>query len=74
MAEPNDLVEVFSTDDANEAEILRGALQSEGIKCEISGKSQAGLTGVGIMEIKLLVREADLDRARAYLEQHEGNA
>lgn len=71
MPKPNDLVEVYSTNDANDAEILRGALHGEGIKCEIDGKSQAGLIGVGVIEIKLLVLAEDYDRARAYVEQHE---
>lgn len=68
---PDEPTIVYSTNDAYDAEILRAALHAEGIKCEIDGESQGGLTGVGIMEIKLLVRAADHDRARAYLEQHE---
>lgn len=71
MPAPNDLVEVYSTSDANEAEILRNALHGEGIKCEIDGKSQAGFVGIGAVEIKLLVLAEDFDRARSYLERHE---
>ena len=70
MVQPDDVREVYSTDDAYEAEILRAALHSEGLKCEIDGESQAGLTGLGMMEIKLLVRAEDYDRARAYIEKH----
>ena len=70
MVQPDDVTEVFSTDDANEAEILRAALHSEGMKCEIDGQSQAGLVGLGMMEIRLLVRAEDYDRARAYIEKH----
>ena len=70
MVQPDDVTEVFSTDDANEAEILRAALHSEGMKCEIDGESQAGLTGLGMIEVKLLVRAEDYDRARAYIEKH----
>ncbi len=69
--DPNELTVVYSTSDANTAEILRNAIQAEGIKCEIDGEHQAGLTGVGIMEIKLLVRAEDYDRARAYVEKHD---
>jgi len=67
----NKLIEVYSTSDASEAEILRGALHAEGIKCEIDGEGQAGFTGLGIMEIKVLVRAEDFDRARSYVEKHE---
>ena len=68
---PEDLIEVYSTDDPNNAEVLRNALRAEGIRCEIDGEHQAGLAGLGIMEVKLLVRADDYDRARAYVEQHE---
>ena len=70
MNRPDDLLEVFSTSDANEAEVLRIALEDEGVPCEIEGKSQGGFTGVGVMEVKLFVRAADFDQARAYLEKH----
>lgn len=69
--EKDDLVEVYSTDDATKAEILRIALQNEGIDCEITDVHQAGFTGVGgFAVIHLLVRAVDADRARTYLEQH----
>ena len=70
MQRPDHLLSVYSTDNASEAEILRTALHSEGIKCEISGESQAGLAGISSLEILLLVKAEDFDRARAFLEQH----
>jgi hypothetical protein len=71
MMKPDDLLEVYSTDSTNDADVLRNALHAEGIKCEIDGEHQAGLAGIGIMEIKLLVRAEDFDRARSYVERHE---
>ncbi len=71
MMRPDDLLEVYSTDDANDAAVLRNALHAEGINCEMDGEHQAGLAGIGIMEVKLLVRAEDFDRARAYVERHE---
>jgi hypothetical protein len=70
MPKPDDILTVYTTDNANEAELLKAALHGEGIKCEVSGEGQAGLAGLGSMEIQLLVRAEDFDRARAYLEQH----
>lgn len=70
MQKPDDLVSVYSPKNATEAEILRSALHSEGIKCEISGENQAGLAGIDSLEIQLLVRAEDDDRAQAYLELH----
>lgn len=67
----DDLLSVYSTSDANDAEILRAALHAEGIKCEITGESQGGFTGLGIMKIRLMVRAEDFDRAKSYLEKHE---
>jgi hypothetical protein len=48
---PDDLMSVYSPKNASEAEILRAALHSEGIKCEISGENQAGLAGIDSLEI-----------------------
>ena len=73
MSSSDELVEVFSTDNPNEAELLCLALRGEGFKCEIDGRSQAGFTGIGVMEVKLLVRAGDFDAARSYLEKHEHN-
>lgn len=65
----HDLVPIYTCTNPAEAEILRNALHVEGIACEIDGENQAGLAG--IMEIRLLVRALDAERARQYLEQHE---
>ena len=70
MQAPNDLVSVYSTNNPSEAEIIRAALQGEGIKCEIGGENQAGLAGIISMEIQVQVRAEDSDRARKYLELH----
>jgi hypothetical protein len=70
MQRPDDLLSVYSTNDASEAEIVRVALHDEGIKCEISGEKQAGFTGTGGLEIQLLVKAEDFDRARAFLQRH----
>lgn len=71
MHRPDDLKSVYSTNNASEAEILRGALVAEGIKCEITGENQAGLAGVSSQEIQLMVRAEDFDRAHAFLERHQ---
>jgi hypothetical protein len=70
MTQPNDILTVYTTGNATEAEVLRSALEAEGIKCQVGGESQAGLAGIETMGIQLLVRAVDFDRARAFLEQH----
>ena len=67
----NELLTVYTTNDANEAEVIRGAIQAEGMKCEIVGEGQAGLAGLDTMEIKVVVRAEDYDGAKAFLEEHQ---
>jgi hypothetical protein len=66
-------VVVYTLNDPIRAEMLRNALHEEGILAEISGETQAGLTGV--LEIEILTKAIDADRARhiiAGLEAHHG--
>ena len=69
--EKDQLVTLYTTSDSNEAEIICGAINAEGMKCEIGGEHQAGLTGLDTMEIEVLVRAEDFDRAKAFLEEHQ---
>ena len=66
---------VYSVTEPTQAELIRNALQEEGIVCEISGESQGGFSGV--FEIQILTKASDADRARAIiteLEEHHGEA
>lgn len=74
MLDSGDLQEVYTTANPIEAEIIKGALHDEGIKCAIDGEGQAEMPGVGIMEIKILVRAVDFDRASAFIEEHQRRA
>ena len=62
-----DLVTVCTVQNLAEAEIIRGALQSAGIACQIGGMSQAGLAGV--LEIDVLAHASDTKKARKLLRQ-----
>ena len=63
-----DLVVVYTIKNAATAEIIKNALEAEGIPCGLDNESQAGLTG--IFDIKVLVRAADEERARELIETH----
>jgi hypothetical protein len=63
------LVTVFTLKNPAQAEILRLALQEEGIACFLEGENQAGLTG--IFDIDVQVRAADAERARELIKAHE---
>jgi DNA-binding GntR family transcriptional regulator len=67
----DELVTAYTLKDPNVAEIIKNALRGEGILCELDGEGQAGLSEV--LEIGILVRARDADRARKLIEQHERN-
>ncbi len=67
--EPDDPVEVYTTNNASEAEIIKAALLEEGIACRVNGAGQAGLAGLDTQEISIDVPAIDADRARAFIEE-----
>ena len=67
--QPDEMVSVYSLKSPTEAEVIRVALESQGIRCHLSGEGQAGLTG--IIDIEVMVRAADEDQARAILESYQ---
>ena len=67
-------LEVYSTNNANQAELIRAMLESEGIRAALEGEHQAGLAGIGMFEIKVVVSAPDHDRARSFIEDHLRNA
>lgn len=67
----DDLVTIYTVSNAIEAEIIKNALEDEGIQCEIEGGHQAGEAGLIGIEIKLQVRPADAERATAFIKEHE---
>ena len=63
----SDLVSVMTVQNPMKAEIIRGALVSAGIPCEIGGERQAGLAGIAGIGIDVLTQVADVERARKHL-------
>lgn len=64
----NELVEVYTTNHLAEAEVLKNALDAEGIACKLDGENQGGF--VGVFDVKILVRAWDEERARKVLAGH----
>lgn len=64
-----DLVSVYNSYDIMHVEVIKAALEGEGIRCMIDSESQAGL--VNVMEVHLMVSEKDAATAREFIEQHE---
>ena len=68
IAEP---VTVYSLSNPVEAEIIKNALHSEGIRCFLEGAQQAAETGLTAFEIRVQVSAEDADRARKFIQSHE---
>lgn len=65
------LVKVYSVPSAETAEIIRNALEEEGIRCAIGNEHQAALTGLGgMLAVEVYVGEHDVEKARALIESH----
>jgi len=69
---PKKIVPVFVTTDLAQAEIAKNKLIAEGIQCELERQTQGGFAG--IVNIRVLVRAEDFDRARTAIETRHDNA
>lgn len=67
----DDLITVYSVANPLEAEVIHGALQSEGIHCVLEGSLQAGVVGTMGIPIQVQVRAGDADRATRFIRAHE---
>ena len=69
--EADEPVTVYTVNNPYQAEIIKMALQGQGISCQLDGEGQAGLSD--ILEIGILVPARDADRAQRIIEQNEAN-
>jgi hypothetical protein len=70
----DDLETIMTVSNPIEAEVIRAALQAEGIACRIGDENQAGFAGIGGIAIEIMTHASDADRARKILlEQEEHN-
>jgi hypothetical protein len=65
----DELVTVLTLKSATQAEVIKNALEANGIPCFIEGEGQAGLAG--IFDIEVQVKAADADAARELVESHQ---
>ena len=70
--DPKRIVPVFVTTDLAQAEIAKNKLIAEGIQCELERQTQGGFAE--IVNIRVLVRAEDFDRARTAIETRHDNA
>ena len=65
----NELVEVYTTTHEAEAEVIRIALEEEGIASQISGKNQGSFAGA--LDVKVYVKACDAIAAQKFIEEHQ---
>jgi hypothetical protein len=68
--ESNEPVEVYSTFNSAEAEIIRAMLEAEGIDADVAGEMQGGFPGA-LPEVTILVHADDADEARKLITAHQ---
>jgi hypothetical protein len=68
--ETNEPVEVFSSFNSAEAEIVRAMLDAEGIDADVAGETQGGFSGA-LAEVSVLVHADDANRARELIASHQ---
>jgi hypothetical protein len=66
-----ELVSVYTVANSVEAQIIKNALQDEGIRAFIEGGNQAAEAGLVGLPIDIEVAAADADRARKFIEHHQ---
>ena len=69
--ESNDPVPIYYVNDPTKAELICNTLREEGIACEIAGEQQGGFAGV--LEIQILTKAADAERALAIIREAESH-
>ena len=62
------LVPIYTTRNIATAEVIRAALEGEGIRCEIENEHQAGFSGV--TNVRLFVLDSDKDAAVKFIDLH----
>jgi hypothetical protein len=65
MSSENQLVTIKKLKDPVKAEMVKGALEEQGVQCLLDGAGQAGLSG--LLNIRIQVLESDRERAEALL-------
>jgi hypothetical protein len=71
VMEVDDPMTVCTVNNPYEAEDIKTALQGQGISCQLNGDGQAGLSDS--LEVGVLVRPRDADRALTIIQQNEAN-
>ena len=64
-----DLVTIYTAMDEIDAEVVKTELSTEGIEAFLENANQAALAGC--IPVKVQVRTSDVERAKAFIAEHE---
>lgn len=67
----NELLEVYSTDDPYDADVVLAEMRGLNIRCVAQNERQGGFVGLNVAPIRVFVRAIDFDLARAQVEGWE---
>jgi hypothetical protein len=67
----DELVTVYTVANSGQAEIIKNALETEGLRCFLEEENQAGLEGLASIAIKIQVPANEAERARKFILKHE---
>lgn len=66
-----DWVTVATESSSPRAEIIKNALEAEGMPCTLEGENQAAEAGLAALPIKIQVPTGWAERAREFIQAHE---
>ncbi len=69
-----DIAPVYSASDSGRAQWIRQLLESNGIEAFVAGDHQAGLPGLGILKIEVMVRTTDFENATKIIAELESES
>jgi hypothetical protein len=67
----NQPVEVYSVNEPFKAEVVKEALEAEGIRCFLGAPLQGAFAGINFEPVRVFVEAAEADRARQLIAAHE---
>ncbi|MDG2186478.1 MAG: DUF2007 domain-containing protein [Mariniblastus sp.] len=66
------IVSIYTLSDPYEAELIKNTLEDHDIRCSLDGETQGGF--VGVVNIGILVKESDAERAVELIRKHHDHS
>ena len=69
----DELVTVYTAKDSIQAEIVKNALEAEGMRCFLEQEDQGAFSGLMTLSVKVQVPADQAEEARRFVLRHEGS-